>query len=294
MEETTMTAAAETTAPQEDSAPQTVETKTATTTTSAAPADAALDGAQTDATPAADASPAQENAAAAPAQAGEPPAQGEPCDEEASITYRFNHRTERMSVSEAPAYIQKGKRLDTLAPQLDRLQYIAEARGKTLGDLIGELEQSFEQSERQALLRQCGGNEETANRLYDLQKAERMAGYKSFSKSLEEEETAERDEMNRRMGEQLSQLQREFPEIKDFAALPQEAVKEAVEQDIPLLDAYLRYRHRNGRRAEEAKQQQAKADAAGAGTLKSAPDPAASMDEQSRGFLATFRKNMYG
>lgn len=64
---------------------------------------------------------------------------------------------------------------------------------------------------------------------------------------------ADADEaLAQRLAADFEALCREVPEVSSFAAVPEAAVREAVEQGISLLDAYLRHAHREQRRVAAA------------------------------------------
>lgn len=77
------------------------------------------------------------------------------------------------------------------------------------------------------------------------------------------------DALTRRMADEYAVLRREIPTVAEFSALPSEAVREAAETGISLLDAYLRYEHRERCRIDAA---QAAADAAAATSVGAQAD----------------------
>ena len=76
-------------------------------------------------------------------------------------------------------------------------------------------------------------------------------------------ETAEKTEFS----EEFAALQREIPEITAMDALPEAVTKEAKEQGLTLLDAYLRYRLREERAVQAEKQRQKRTGEQSAGSL---------------------------
>ncbi len=81
-----------------------------------------------------------------------------------------------------------------------------------------------------------------------------------------------------RLAEEFGQLREECPAVTEFAALPEAVVREALDTGLTLLDAYLRYEHRERRRIEAAADAAKRAGEASVGTqhsaLQAAPDPA--------------------
>ncbi len=70
-----------------------------------------------------------------------------------------------------------------------------------------------------------------------------------------------------RLAEEYDALRREVPTVGEFSALPDGAVRLAAEERIPLLDAYLRWEHRERCRIEAERTAQRTAAAAATGAL---------------------------
>ena len=192
-----------------------------------------------------------------------------------AIRYKFNHRTETVSMDEAPTLLQKGRKLEQITPQLDRLRFLAEASGKKdLQEFIDELETSWDRAEYQKYLKTAGGNEEIAKTLQEVAKKERTGKFKTSDQLDAEQKTKDEDALTQRMGEELSDLMREFPDVKEFSQLPETVVHEAAEDGIPLKYAYIKYLYENEKRSHTQIEAQQKAASASAGPMRSAPDSA--------------------
>ena len=74
-----------------------------------------------------------------------------------------------------------------------------------------------------------------------------------FEKAAEQES---REAATKRLAEEFMELQKEFPEIKDFQGIPDSVLHQSIGKKISLLDAYLRYQ-----RSEQKKRDQAEASA---------------------------------
>lgn len=70
-----------------------------------------------------------------------------------------------------------------------------------------------------------------------------------------------------RLAEEYDVLRREVPSVGEFSALPDEVVRQAAEEGIPLMDAYLRWEHRERCRIEAERAAQSKAAASATGAL---------------------------
>ena len=218
------------------------------------------------------------------------PRQAQPEDR---ITYRFNHETKTVSREEAPAMIQRllkaQREAEKSAPLLDKLRFLAETGGSTPEQLLASWEEEYEKKEYDRLLQYAGGDPEIAGRLLEMSKKERRENFKTTAALREEQEREEQLDTTRRMGEELAELRDEFPGIREFKDLPEGVVKEALEKDLSLTDSYLRYLHRNARRAESERERQKRAAAASAGSLRGEPEQREKVDAQVSAFIAAFR-----
>ncbi len=81
-----------------------------------------------------------------------------------------------------------------------------------------------------------------------------------------------------RLAEEFCRLRDECPDITAFDAVPESVVRTALDEGIPLLDAYLRYEHRERVKVQTAADAARKAGDASAGAQRSqltpTPDPA--------------------
>lgn len=224
-----------------------------------------------------------------------PEAQDTTLKEGDEIVYRFNHETRTLPAKEAPAFIQKLLKTQhdyehKVVPQLDRLRALTGAGEEDLPEVVERLEQVCDEAEYQRFLKVSGGNETVARGLLQASRRTRAAASRTTAERTAGAKAAEEETLTRRMGEELRQLQEEFPEIGAFADLPESVVQEAGEQQVSLLDGYLRYLYRNSRRAAAQKQAAEKAAAASAGSLKGEADDAEKADDQSSAFSAAFRR----
>lgn len=209
------------------------------------------------------------------------------------ITYRFNHERKTVSRAEAPKMIQKllkaQQEAEKSVPLLDKLRFLAEAGGKTPEDFLDSLEAGYDKAEYKRFLDSAGGNEEIAKRLVEIGKKERQQKFKTTAQLREEQSKQKEENATKRMGEELADLQEEFPDIKEFKDVPESVVKEALDTDVSLLDCYLRYLHRNEKKAAAQKDSQAKAAGSSAGSMRGEPEHKEKVDENVAAFLAAFR-----
>lgn len=211
------------------------------------------------------------------------------------IEYRFNHETRTVSSADAPQLIQKLLKSQydyehKVVPQLDRLRILAGVTDEDLGTVVERLSTLCEEAEYRDFLEKSGGNETIARGLQQTARRLREERVTSTA-ALEARNAVDTDDaLTRRMGEELSQLQEEFPEIGAFSDLPHSVVREASEQGISLFDGYLRYLYRNGRNAAAERSAEEKAAAASVGSLRGEAETVEKSDDQSAAFSSAFRK----
>lgn len=213
------------------------------------------------------------------------PGDGHPAPEGA-IPVTFNHQRRDLSAAEAADYAQKGLKWEAFQTDYDRLRYMAEGSGQTVTELIDGLMEQDRERERQALLDR-GGDPELVDQLLSLRQTQREAAFVSS----EQEEILSRQEQAETLCSRLAAdygvLRQTVPDIPAFADLPETVIRTAAEQDISLLDAFLRYRYEQERQREaEAARQRAAADGS-TGPLHSVP---ADESGGNREFLAAFER----
>lgn len=207
-----------------------------------------------------------------PAQTEEATAEGNvtPEDEEPILTVKYDKQARALSRKDAVSYAQKGMKYDSVLPMLESLKYVAAAEGKTLAEFVQAIRDQHDENAMAALVDRCGGNEEIARELFEVEKGKHQAAYENLLKAEKDAETETEEALTRRLADELAAVREEFPEVTEYSKLPKSVVREADEKHIPLLDAYLRFLHREQRKSEAAKSQQAAAAKASVGAQASA------------------------
>ncbi len=184
---------------------------------------------------------------------GPPPLSGEaenPASEGANDTLevKFNKQTYTLSREDATRYAQKGMKYDTVEPLLVTLREVAAREGKSLSALVEGLRGETSGSEEACRGEQCSPA--------SMAEPPRSTDGRPY----------EADALAERLAEQYLELRREVPSVGGFDTLPPEALREAAESGISLLDAYLRHEHRERCRVAAEQAVQSAAAAASTGT----------------------------
>lgn len=251
-----------------------------------------------EASPAPSASPAEGAAptgeAAMPPEGTDAPAE----QEEAAppvIHAKYNKQERAYSLDEARPLVEKGLKYDAIKADYDRLRYFAKSLDIGVPDLVERLMKSADDKMYSDILKECDGNETAARQLFAYRKNERDQKFARYQEEdarqeAEDAEAAGR-ELTQRLAKEYLELSREFPgQFAQFQDVPQAVVNDAVRRRIPLLDAYLRFQHRETVKTQRAKSQQADAKQSSAGSMSSEPEQA---QADFSDFSAAFRSALF-
>ena len=165
-----------------------------------------------------------------------------PTKNDLKIRVKFNKEMRELSMDEATALAQKGLKYDFVSKELERLKKLASKGGKNITDFITELENQNKIAHKNKLLEDCLGNEELVERIIKL----------------------EGEEIEENLG--FEELQNEFPEIESVSSLPAEVLENVEIKGGNLLDAYLRYLHKQTRQAKRYMEEKIKTDQSSTGS----------------------------
>ncbi|MBO5671431.1 MAG: hypothetical protein J6S41_07765 [Clostridia bacterium] len=189
--------------------------------------------------------------------------------EEPFATYRYNHRTYSVNAENARPLLQKGRKYDELVPQLNELYFLAESRKQTFSQFVEDLKTSFANSSIKTLRETHGCSEEAARELHEARMTKLRGGFKGLEVQAQDEAKQDEQDLTARMGNEFSELQKEFPDVRELKDLPKSVLKQAVEEELHLVDAYLRHLHRNQKKTAAALQHQEASAAASVGDMRS-------------------------
>ena len=177
---------------------------------------------------------------------------------------------------EITTLLQLGMKQREMQPLMDDLQRLAIAHGsKSIRDFV---ECAKAESDTQALEAAVAAYGEQEGRAYFEAQQARMQARKTTP-------VDDRLLMSERLAAEFFELKNEFAEYTAFEQLPQEVIHTAVKESIPLVDALLRYQHRQAKHAEVEKRAAARSAASATGSLRQSADTpsSAAMDAFLRG-----------
>lgn len=169
-----------------------------------------------------------------------------------TIPVQFNHVSRELTLEEAQSLAQKGLKFDELTPTLDKLRYLAAANGKSLNEMADALVKSQDRQLYESLLAECGGSKPIAKRLFEAEKRRHTADFEAGRRAEAAAAQEEKAALTQRLADEFIELQREFPELTAFSAVPKTVLQTAL-KGVTLTDAYLRYRHAEDLKASAAR-----------------------------------------
>ena len=134
---------------------------------------------------------------------------------EITIPVKYNKEIKELSLEDATTLAQKGLKFTAIEKDFTALKELAQKENKSVPAFISELCDRYNEDKKKALIEECGGNEEIAQRIIDLQ--------------------------GNQISDGLKELPEAFPEIKTLEQLPEEVVEKSRLKGTLPLDEYLRY-----------------------------------------------------
>ncbi len=136
-------------------------------------------------------------------------------EKEITIPVKYNKEIKELSLEDATTLAQKGLKFTAIEKDFTALKELAQKENKSVPVFISELCDRYNEDKKKALIEECGGNEEIAQRIMDLE--------------------------SNQISDGLKELTEAFPEIKSLEQLPEEVVEKSRLKGTLPLDEYLRY-----------------------------------------------------
>lgn len=172
---------------------------------------------------------------------------------EPMLTIRYNHSDKALSMAEAKELAQKGLKFDSMTDMLNDISYLAAIQGKTPAELIKGYIEAGENIRRQELIEKYG-EDEVVEVLMEKYRNENQKKFTAAKETLKQKEEAAEQDLNQRIADDFLKMKADFPELTDYAALPNEVKRQAA-NGTPLKYAYLDYKYAQEKAAANAKAQ---------------------------------------
>ena len=182
------------------------------------------------------------------------------------------------------ALLRQGLRFEQFLPQFEMLRRMSRAAGMHRPEeLVEKLQEAAQAEEYRELLEAAGGNEELAAEVMEHRRLAREQKDAPTSKA-QPVSTAQR------LAEEYGELKRLVPHAPAFSALPDEVVRQAVTEGLPLLQCYLLHEQREQALRDRARQEAQAAAETSTGTLRGLPEEGDSPAGES--FRKAFRNRL--
>ena len=184
-----------------------------------------------------------------------------------TVPIRFNHESKHLTIDEAAQYAQKGMAAE---PVMSKLRYLSAIFGKPVNQVVESLMTSNEEARKNELLEKVNGDEELANQLLESEKSKYQKAVDDMIAAEKSAEEQEKTSVNDRLANDFIELQKEMPEISSVDKIPKAVMKDAVDKNLSLLDAFLRYQHKENKNIKAAVETQKTAEKSTTGSANSA------------------------
>lgn len=174
--------------------------------------------------------------------------------DEITLTVQYNHEDKVLSMAEAKELAQKGLKLDSMKDMLNDISYLAAIQGKTPAELIKGYIEAGENIRRQELIEKYGEDSEAVEVLMEKYREENQKKFTAAKETLKQKEEAAEQDLNQRIADDFLKMKADFPELTDYAALPNEVKRQAA-NGTPLKYAYLDYKYAQEKATAAAKAQ---------------------------------------
>lgn len=241
------------------------------------------------------ATPAEETEDTAPEAADSAADVEEPEQPKQTVRVKFNKQEREYSIEDAAPLVEKGLKWDSFKENHEKLKFLAAASDKTVGELIEALIVSSDNALRQSILDECGGNEAVADKLFNLQKADRQRKFDEFKVKEAEQSKLDAEEEQKQLSNRLAsdflELCKEIPDkFEKFTDIPDTVVQTAISKHISLTDSYLRYERAQAKKTEAVKVKQAEAAKKSTGSLSgNQANPEPDIEDFSKAFNQALR-----
>lgn len=166
------------------------------------------------------------------------------------ITVKFNHEEKGLTREEAITLAQKGLKYDGTHGILER---VAALKGVSVDEFLNGLEAAEDEAYRKELIDRFGEDSDAVSSMMELREIKKQQTIDAArAKQAQASAEAEQNENSRLANEFLS-MKEDFPELTDFASLPN-AVKKAARDGMSLSHAYLLYLHKENKKIAAEKQ----------------------------------------
>ena len=161
------------------------------------------------------------------------------------LEIRYNHESKGLTRDEAVTLAQKGMHYEGTYKTLER---VAALKGQSVKDFLSGIETAQDEAYRQGLVDKFGNDKDTVNKMMELYQINKQKTLDAAALKRQEESAQAEQSVNERLASEFVDMKNgDFPELTDFASLPNE-VKRAAMDGMSLSHAYLAFMHRENKK----------------------------------------------
>lgn len=188
------------------------------------------------------------------------------------MTFNYNHEKIELGREDATEWAQKGMHY------FNKLDFVASMNNTTVDSMLKEMVADIDRQKRLSLQEKFGDDSAIVDDLMTLFHNQNKEKYEKAK--IERAQTKEALALSRseNLDSDFAELQKDFPELKSLEDIPQGVI--AAADEMPLMVAYLLYRHREDQKIKAAQTWAEQTAAASTGSVASnTPNTAHSADE---------------
>jgi hypothetical protein len=161
------------------------------------------------------------------------------------LEIKYNHESKGLTREETVTLAQKGMHYEGTYKALER---VATLKGQSVKDFLNGIEEAQDEAYRQGLIDKFGEDEDTISKMMELYQINKQKTLDDADLKRQEESAQAEQSINERLASEFVEMKNgDFPELTDFASLPNE-VKRAATEGMSLSHAYLTFMHRENKK----------------------------------------------
>ena len=194
------------------------------------------------------------------------------------MSFKYNHENVQLAREEATEWAQKGMHY------FNKLDFVAAVNGTTVDALLKEIVEAVDRNKLNELQQKFGDDSALVDDLMTLFHNQNKEKYERLKSAREHDKALSKTLLAESLETQFQALQKDFPELESLDDVPADVLSAA--DEMPLMVAYVLYRHREDQKLKAA--QQAAAAAAGASTGSVASNSVSSAESAETAFMKAF------
>ena len=174
------------------------------------------------------------------------------------MSFSYNHETKELGREEAVEWAQKGMHY------FNKLDFLAHINNTTVDALLKDMVNDVDRQKRREYEEKFGDDCALVDDLMTLFHQQNKERYQKAQIERAQSQKQEFDTQNERINAEFLKLQEDFPELKSLDDIPPDVI--SASSEMPLLVAFMLYRHREEQKIKNAEREAIAAAEATAGS----------------------------